>query len=225
MDNIVIIFLLPAWFRGTKSSVNARKSEQPFRAAQSWLLLKEHQGRRNKWFCNRGRLSEEMVFTRKRPIEPTWGILQDVWISLTLLLESRSMSQARLPGFLPACLPCHGAVIPRNPPAPAPARAPSSSGCSSESYKDCHFLGLGDVHRGTAILGSLILEGLPHILPEGERNKQLCTSRSLRVHGETKEKRRDIWLENFPGNKIPNSCRCPHAPSCLQAIQMSSWHN
>lgn len=141
-----------------------------------------------------------MVCTRKRPIEPTLGILQDVWISLTLLLESRSMSQARLPGFLPACQPCHGAVIPRNLPVPAPARG--SPGCSRESYKDCLFLGLGlggvQWCRGTAILGSLILEGLPHILPENERNKQLCTSRSLRVHGETKGKKTGYLTWEFP---------------------------
>lgn len=131
-------FSPPCLIRRNQSSANAGKSEQPFREAQSWLLLKELYSRRKKWFCNRGRLSEEMVFTRKRLTEPTRGILQDVWISLTLSLETRSMSQARMPGFLPARLPCCGAVSPENLPAPAPARAgraPRSPGCSSKSYR------------------------------------------------------------------------------------------
>lgn len=113
---------------------------------------------------------------------------------------------------------CHGAVTPEtclSQPQPQPG-APRSPGCTSESYKVSLFLELGlsgmQWCRGTAILGSLILEGLPHILPEGERNKQLCMSRSLGVHGKTKEKRQDIWPENFPGNKIQNSYYVLPAP-------------
>lgn len=142
-----------------------------------------------------------MVCTRKRPIEPTLGILQDVWISLTLLLESRSMSQARLPGFLPACLPCHGAVIPGNLlPVPAPARG--SPGSSRESYKDCLFLGLGlggvQWCRRTAILGSLMLEGLPHILPESERNLTALHVQELESPWRNQGKKTESLTREFP---------------------------
>lgn len=150
-----------------------------------------------------------MVFTRKRPIEPTWGILQDVWISLTLSLETRSMSQARMPGFLPARLPRRGAVSPKNLPVPAGAgRVPRSLGCSRESYRIRLFVGLGDVskQRGFAAPGSLISQGLPHALPEGEEHRGLCVSKSLGVRGEPKERKMGYLTQEFPGeqnSKLP----------------------
>lgn len=192
--------------QGNQSLASARESEQPFRAAQSWLLLKELYSRRKKCFCIRGRLSEELVFTRRRPIEPTWGVLQDAWISLTLSLETRSMSQARMPGFLPAHLLCHGAVSPENLLAPAPARAgkaPRSPGRSSESYGIWLLQGLvvWPEAGASATLSSLISEELPHTLPVGERYREVCTSKSLGVHGEAKERKMGYLTGDFPGGQ------------------------
>jgi len=83
--------------------------------------------------------------------------------------------------------------------------------------------------RGFAALGSLILEGLPHALPEGDGYRQLCASKSLGVHGEAKERKTGYLTQEFPGGtefQIPTmffqQCKCPHAPCYLQAIQMSS---
>lgn len=101
-----------------------------------------------------------MVFTTKRPIEPTWGFLQDVWISLTLSLETRSMSQTRMPGFLPACLLCHGASQPPKPACLCPSQSQKASEVPRVQWQilqDLALVGLGGLSRSR---GALLLWGL-----------------------------------------------------------------
>lgn len=172
---MVIIFPLPARFRGTRvlsvpGNLNSLSEQLSLGCFSKSTRVEEindfaiEEGFLKKWFSlGKGQLNLLWAFCRMCGFH---------W------LFHWKAGQCHRQDWQASCqLTCHAMEqlsLETHLPQPQPG-APSSPWCSSESYKDCLFLGPGlggmQWRRGTAILGSLILEALPHILPEGERNK------------------------------------------------------
>lgn len=202
----VIIFPLPSWFRGTRvqptpgnlNSVSEQLSLGCFSknsTAEERNDFAIEDGFLKKWFSlEKGWLNQLGVFCRMCGFH---------W------LFHWKPGQCYRQGWPASCQPaCHvveklalKTCLPQPQPELEGLQGPQGAVANPTGSGSCRAWWYVPKQRGFAALGSLILEGLPHALPEGEGYRQLCMSKSLGVHGEAKERKTGCLTQEFPGEQ------------------------